>query len=61
MSYERARAHHGIGHACLALGRPGQARQRWEKALAIYTEYGCPEADPIRDRLCRTGQDDLAG
>jgi len=40
---QQARAHHGLA-ACQAAGDPGQARQHGQRALAIYTKLGVPEA-----------------
>jgi hypothetical protein len=39
---QQARAHRGLGRAWYALGEPGQARQHWQEALAIFTDIGIP-------------------
>lgn len=43
---DQAYAHHGLGEAT------GE-REHWERALALYTEMGVPEADEARARLNR--------
>lgn len=48
---ERARANAGLGHAYRDLGDPHQAREHWQRALALYEELGAPEADGIRTLL----------
>jgi tetratricopeptide (TPR) repeat protein len=49
--YQQARAHNGLAHAHNALARPVEAREHWEKALALYTQLGTPEADEVRAQL----------
>jgi DNA-binding SARP family transcriptional activator/tetratricopeptide (TPR) repeat protein len=54
-SYQQARAHNGLARAHHALARPGEARDHWEKALALYTDLGAPEAHQIRTQLADAG------
>lgn len=49
-----ARAHEGLGNAHDACGDPGPARSHWQKALALYSDLGVPEADQIRIHLARS-------
>ncbi|MEV0388945.1 tetratricopeptide repeat protein [Nonomuraea sp. NPDC050643] len=55
---EQARAQRGLGHARHAAGDPAGARRHWERALAIYTELGTPDADEMRARLERLDAED---
>ncbi|MFL6144228.1 MAG: ATP-binding protein [Labedaea sp.] len=48
---EQARADDGLGHAHHALGDTEQASEHWHRALALYEEFGFPEARDIRARL----------
>jgi tetratricopeptide (TPR) repeat protein/transcriptional regulator with XRE-family HTH domain len=48
--YEQARAHVGLGHASCA-DDPGRSRREWERALALYTSLGVPEAGELRALL----------
>jgi hypothetical protein len=50
-TYQQARAHDGLARAHHALASPGQARDHWAKALALYTRLGTPEADQVRTQL----------
>jgi DNA-binding SARP family transcriptional activator len=54
---EEARAHSGLARACHADGDPVQARHHWQQALTRYTAIGAPEADQIRVRLTKGGDD----
>lgn len=47
----QAQALEGMGSALCDLGRPGEARQRWRQALAVYEDLGLPEAAVLRHRL----------
>ncbi len=49
--YEQARGHQGLARACQATGDLGQARCNWQRALALYTGIGVPEADQVRAAL----------
>jgi tetratricopeptide (TPR) repeat protein len=49
--YEQARAHHGLARSYHATGDLGQARQHWQRALAIYTDLGTPEAHDVQAQL----------
>jgi tetratricopeptide (TPR) repeat protein len=40
-----------LGDALLAAGRPQQARQVWQEALALCEAMQIPEADEVRVRL----------
>jgi len=51
--YQQARAHDGLARAHHALARPGQARDHWAEALALYTHLGTREADQVRAQLAR--------
>ncbi len=42
---DQARAHDGLAHAHDALGRRGQARDHWARALALLTALGITETD----------------
>ncbi|MER5339360.1 BTAD domain-containing putative transcriptional regulator [Streptomyces mirabilis] len=42
-----------LGDAELAAGEPQAARVSWEQALAIFTEFGHPDTDEIREKLGR--------
>jgi tetratricopeptide (TPR) repeat protein len=53
----QARAHSGLARACQADGDPVQARHHWGEALTCYAAIGAPEADEIRTRLARVGND----
>ncbi|HET9141145.1 ATP-binding protein [Actinophytocola sp.] len=48
---EQARADDGLGHAHHGLGNQEQAREHWNRALAVYEVLGFPEAEAIRARL----------
>jgi tetratricopeptide (TPR) repeat protein len=48
---QQARAHAGLAHAYEALSEPVPARQHYERALALFTELGMPDAAHLRDRL----------
>lgn len=48
---QEARACRGLGQVGLAAGDPGQARRHWERALALYTQLGAPEADQVQVSL----------
>jgi hypothetical protein len=52
----QARAHEGLGHAHRALGDRAQARRHFERALAIYTDLGMPQADTVRAQLAGLSQ-----
>jgi DNA-binding SARP family transcriptional activator/uncharacterized protein HemY len=56
--YQQARAHDGLARAHHGLARPGQARDHWTEALALYTHLGVPEADQVRAQLADTGNRD---
>jgi DNA-binding SARP family transcriptional activator/Tfp pilus assembly protein PilF len=49
--HEQADAHNGLGHASHALGDARQARHHWQRALALFTELGAPEAGQVRAQL----------
>jgi tetratricopeptide (TPR) repeat protein len=53
----QARAHSGLARADQAEGNSPQARRHWEAALTGYAAIGAPEADEIRARLARVGDD----
>jgi DNA-binding SARP family transcriptional activator/Tfp pilus assembly protein PilF len=55
--YEQARALSGLADGHHAAGEPVRAQREWRQALALFSVLGTPEADDIRDRLARTGQD----
>jgi DNA-binding SARP family transcriptional activator/tetratricopeptide (TPR) repeat protein len=48
---QQARAHAGVGHAHHSLGDADLARTHYERACALYTELGMPEAEELRARL----------
>jgi tetratricopeptide (TPR) repeat protein len=48
--HQQANAHNGIAHAIRDVDPPG-AREHWRRALAIYTEFGVPDADHVRAQL----------
>ncbi len=51
MKYEQARAHQGLARGCRAAGDPWRARGHLQKALAIYTDIGAPEAAQVSAEL----------
>ena len=57
--YEEARALDGIAVTCHDGGQVAEAHDRWQEALAIYTDLDVPEAHAVRTRL--TTLDDPAG
>jgi tetratricopeptide (TPR) repeat protein/transcriptional regulator with XRE-family HTH domain len=57
---QQARAHTGIG-AHHSSGDPVRAREHYERALALYTELGLPEADRVRDLLAALVDSGLPG
>ena len=59
-TYQQARAHDGLARAHHALASTGQARDHWERALALYTHLGTPEADQARAELAETRNHDLS-
>ena len=59
--YEQARALSGLADGHHAVGEPVRAQREWRQALALFSVLGTPEANDIRDRLARTGQDGSAG
>jgi hypothetical protein len=48
---QQARAHDGLARTYYADAGYEQAREYWERSLAIYTEMRTPEADKIRAQL----------
>jgi len=48
--HQQARAQEGLGHT-YAASDAALAGEYWQKALAIYTDLGVPEADQVRARL----------
>lgn len=57
-THQQARAHAGLSAACRACGDLDGALHHQQRALALYTRLGAPEADQIRARLADT--DDTA-
>jgi tetratricopeptide (TPR) repeat protein/transcriptional regulator with XRE-family HTH domain len=59
--YQQARAHHGIARASAGMGNgdngegDAEAAVHRERALALYTELGVPEADEVRAASGRRG------
>lgn len=51
--YEQARAERGAARALAATGDAGRAGRRTERALALFTDLGLPEADEVRAELAR--------
>ncbi|MFD9699690.1 BTAD domain-containing putative transcriptional regulator [Lentzea sp. NPDC059081] len=51
--YHQALAHDRLAAVFDQLGAPG-AVAHWQRALALFTELGAPEADGVRARLART-------
>ena len=49
--FEQARALDGIARVLATAGRHGQAREHWQRALAIFAELGVPEAGRVRASL----------
>ena len=49
--FEQARALDGIARVLATAGRRDQARDHWQRALAIFSDLGVPEADRVRDHL----------
>ncbi|MQA84257.1 MAG: tetratricopeptide repeat protein [Streptosporangiales bacterium] len=45
-----------LGELAERAGRPGEARRKYERALAILTRLDAPKAARLRDRLDRLGQ-----
>jgi hypothetical protein len=50
-----ARSHDGLADTCHATGDLDQARQHWERAVALYSALGVPEASRVRAKLDRIG------
>jgi len=55
--YQQARAHHGIARSLSSLGVPDAAGPHRDRALALYTELGVPEADDVRAEDVGVGLD----
>lgn len=55
---QQARAHHGLARAHQAAADPSRARQHWQRALALYTDLGVPEAGQVRAELATANHDD---
>jgi DNA-binding SARP family transcriptional activator/Tfp pilus assembly protein PilF len=49
--HQQARAYEGLARAHHAAGDGDQARPFWQRALALYTDLGTPEADAVRAQL----------
>jgi tetratricopeptide (TPR) repeat protein/transcriptional regulator with XRE-family HTH domain len=49
--YEQARAHDGLGRGYQAMGAAGRGRRHGQRALALFTRLGTPEAGEVRTRL----------
>jgi len=44
-------SHNGLACTYYATGDLDQARQHWERALALYADLGVPEAEQVRAKL----------
>jgi DNA-binding SARP family transcriptional activator len=51
--YQQARAHRGLASACHAAGEAARARGHRQRALALYTELGTPEAGQVRAEIAQ--------
>ena len=51
----QARAHSGLGDAHRGLDNPPCARHHYQRALALYTDLGLPDAEQIRAHLAAIG------
>jgi hypothetical protein len=49
--YEQARAHDGLARGHHAVGEADQARRHWQRALALFSRLGTPEAGELRSQL----------
>jgi tetratricopeptide (TPR) repeat protein len=49
--FEQARALDGAARVLATASQPGQARAHWQRALAIFSDLGVPEAAQVRARL----------
>jgi DNA-binding SARP family transcriptional activator/Tfp pilus assembly protein PilF/DNA-binding XRE family transcriptional regulator len=49
--YQEARALDGLARVHHCAGRADAARDHWQRAYALFTELGTPEADQVRARL----------
>jgi tetratricopeptide (TPR) repeat protein len=49
--FEQARALEGVAWVLATTGQHSQAREHWQRALAIYSDLGVPEAGQVRAHL----------
>lgn len=49
----QAHSHDGLASTWYATGDLDRAGQHWERAMALYSALGVPEANRIRDKLER--------